>query len=442
MNITVFGAGYVGLVTAACLSDIGHQVVCVDVDAHKISALNAGDIPIYEPGLSELVARSVEQKSLQFTTSANTALEIADVVFIAVGTPSLPNGEADLSYVFSVADTLAEHAPTNPFPLIVCKSTVPVGTTFAIRKRINQQHKTAQLEVVFNPEFLREGAALGDFMQPDRVVIGAESEHAFNIMQQIYQPILKDAPQKFITMDVLSAELTKYASNAMLATKISFINEMANIAERLGADIEQVKQGIGSDKRIGPYFINPGCGYGGSCFPKDVKALIQTAEQVDYEPKILQAVEAVNQKQKHRLTEKLTHHFASLAGLRVAIWGLAFKPETDDMREAPSVVLIHDLIARGASLALHDPIAMAEAKKILPHQDNIQFCETKEAAIEGADVLVIVTEWQAYKTADLNHIHSVLKQPVIIDGRNLFDPVVMADKGFVYDSIGRSTLND
>ena len=439
MNVTVFGTGYVGLVQGAVLADVGHNVVCVDVDAEKVARLERGIIPIYEPGLEALVKENYAAGRLTFTTQAEKGVKHGEVQFIAVGTPPDEDGSADLQYVLKVAETIATHIETPV--VIVNKSTVPVGTADKVTAVVEQvlANRSANLsfDVVSNPEFLKEGSAVADCKKPDRIIIGTTNAASIDIMRELYAPFNRNH-DKIITMDVRSAELTKYAANCMLATKISFMNEMANLAERLNADIEMVRQGIGSDPRIGYHFIYPGAGYGGSCFPKDVQALIRTAEGIDFDAKVLKAVEERNQLQKNTLFEKIYRHFGSaLEGKVIALWGLAFKPNTDDMREAPSRVVMESLWQAGAKVQAYDPEAMEEAQRIYGHRDDLTLCGTKEGALKGADALVIVTDWQSFKAPDFNLIKATLSQPVIVDGRNLFDPKRMVKKGITYYGVGR-----
>src|SRR5690554_2216332 len=440
MRVTVFGTGYVGLVQGTILADVGHEVVCVDVDAEKIARLEQGIIPIYEPGLEGLVKENHAAGRLRFTTDAAMAVEHGDIQFIAVGTPPDEDGSADLRYVLKVAETIAEHMAAHR--IIVDKSTVPVGTADRVRKRVSEVlggRGRAELtfDVVSNPEFLKEGSAVADCQKPDRIIIGTEDEATVEVMRELYAPFSRQH-EKIIVMDVKSAELTKYAANCMLATKISFMNEIANLAERLGADIEAVRQGIGSDPRIGYHFIYPGVGYGGSCFPKDVQALIRTADGIDFDAKVLKAVEARNAEQKTTLFAKIRDHFAGeLAGKTFAVWGLSFKPNTDDMREAPSRVLMEALWEAGARVQAYDPEAMEETQRLYGHRDELTLCGTKEAALKGADALVIVTEWQSFRAPDFELIKAQLSQPVLFDGRNMYEPARMAKKGFTYYSVGR-----
>ncbi len=439
MKITVFGIGYVGLVQGAVMASVGHDVVCVDVDQAKVDALKNGVIPIYEPGLTPLVKENYEAGRLDFTTDAERAVNHGEVQFIAVGTPPDEDGSADLKYVLAVAETIATYMQDRK--IIIDKSTVPVGTADKVTDCINSQLATrsSQLSfsVVSNPEFLKEGAAVGDCLRPDRIIIGTEDPHAEEVMRELYAPFNRNH-DKIIVMDVRSAELTKYAANCMLATKISFMNEMSNLAERLGADIEAVRHGIGSDPRIGYQFIYPGCGYGGSCFPKDVQALVRTANSLDYKPAILEAVESVNYRQKNKLFEYITEYFnGQLQGKNIALWGLSFKPNTDDMREASSRVLMEALWDAGATVQAYDPEAMEECQRIYGARDDLTLCGTKEATLKNADALVICTEWSQFRAPDFELISESLTHDVIIDGRNLFEPADMAKKGFAYYAIGR-----
>ena len=439
MNVTVFGIGYVGLVQAAVLADAGHEVCCVDIDAIKVENLKSGIVPIYEPGLSALVQKNHDAGRLHFTTDAAHGVRHGEVQFIAVGTPPDDDGSADIKYVLSVAATIALNM-TEP-KIIVNKSTVPVGTADKVRAKVSELLKSRSLEVEFhvisNPEFLKEGSAVADCTRPDRIIIGSDSTYAVDRMRELYEPFNRNH-EKIITMDIRSAELTKYAANCLLATKISFMNEMANFAERLGADIEAVRKGIGSDPRIGYDFIYPGCGYGGSCFPKDVQALERTASSIGYQATLLSAVEEVNKRQKQHLFGHIHHHFGGqLEGKTFAIWGLAFKPNTDDMREASSRVLIEQLRSVGARVQAFDPEAMAETQRIYGMNEDLLLMGTKEAALQGADALVIVTEWREFKAPDLDLIKEKLSTPVIFDGRNIFDPQRMKANGFDYYGIGR-----
>lgn len=439
MKVTVFGIGYVGLVQAAVLAEVGHHVVCVDIDEHKVAQLQQGVIPIYEPGLTPLVESNIKAGRLEFTTDAAIGVEHGEVQFIAVGTPPDEDGSADLKYVLAVAKTIAQYL--NHSTVVIDKSTVPVGTADKVRAMIQAELErrgaAISFDVVSNPEFLKEGAAVADCMRPDRIIVGTYDDSPKDVIRELYEPFNRNH-EKLIFMDVRSAELTKYAANCMLATKISFMNEMANLAELLGADIEAVRKGIGSDPRIGYHFIYPGCGYGGSCFPKDVQALIRTAEQNGYQPNILHAVENVNNKQKLRLPQLVQQHFGSdLTGKTFALWGLSFKPKTNDVREASSRVLMEQLWQAGAAVQAFDPEAMEEIQRIYGVRDNLTLVGTKEAALKNADALIICTEWQQFKAPDFDVIKQQLKQAVIFDGRNLYEPERMARKGFSYYAIGR-----
>ncbi len=440
MKVTVFGIGYVGLVQAAVLAKVGHDVVCVDVDAAKVEALKQGHIPIYEPGLETLVAETFAAGRLNFTVDAALGVKHGDIQFIAVGTPPDEDGSADLKYVLAVASTIAEHMESHK--IVVDKSTVPVGTGDKVKARIaavleSKGKNKLTFDVISNPEFLKEGSAVNDCMKPDRIIIGTDNKDAEDMMRELYAPFNRNH-EKMIVMDVRSAELTKYAANCMLATKISFMNEMANLAEILGADIEAVRHGIGSDPRIGYQFIYPGVGYGGSCFPKDVQALIQTADQINFDAKVLKAVEARNNEQKTTLFAKIHKHFnGDLHGKTFAIWGLSFKPNTDDMREAPSRVVMEALWAAGAKVQAYDPEAMNETQRIYGNRNDLLLCGTKEAALKNADALVIVTEWQAFRAPDFDLLKELLTQATIFDGRNLFDPKRLTKRGFTYYSVGR-----
>jgi UDPglucose 6-dehydrogenase len=439
MRVTIFGTGYVGLVTGACLAEVGNDVVCVDVDAAKIARLEAGEIPIFEPGLAELVADNRATGRLQFTTDPVTSIAHAQMLFIAVGTPPDEDGSADLSHVLTVAKTIGTHL--DRYSIIVNKSTVPVGTAAKVREVVAQQLAERGVDVAFdvvsNPEFLKEGDAVKDCMRPDRIVVGASSARAIEQLKMLYAPFNRNH-ERLVLMDVRSAELTKYAANAMLATKISFMNEMANIAERVGADIELVRHGIGSDPRIGYSFIYPGAGYGGSCFPKDVRALEYTARQHGYEARLLGAVEAVNDEQKGKLFELIARHFGSgLRGRTIAVWGLAFKPNTDDMREASSRRLLEQLWQAGAKVRAYDPEARTEAQRLFGERADLVLCSDAHAALEGADALAIVTEWKAFWSADLARLRSALRTPVIFDGRNIYEPAAVEAAGIAYYGIGR-----
>ncbi|WP_421864808.1 UDP-glucose dehydrogenase family protein [Motiliproteus sp.] len=444
MNVTIFGTGYVGLVTGTCLADSGHRVCCVDIDQDKIDRLNSGEIPIYEPGLSSLVSKNVEAGRLHFTTDAAEAVAYAEVIFIAVGTPPDQDGSADLSYVLAVASRVGELMEQPK--IVLNKSTVPVGTADLVQDAIGAALQLRGLsldfEVASNPEFLKEGNAVADFMKPDRIIVGTESDWVRKQMTELYAPFNR-MRDKLVFMDPRSAEMTKYAANAMLATKISFMNEMANLAEHLGADIELVRQGIGSDPRIGYHFIYPGCGYGGSCFPKDVQAIERMAQKVGYEAQLIGAVEAVNQRQKSKLYQRVCSHFdGDLKGRTFALWGLAFKPNTDDMREAPSRVLMEQLWQAGARVRAYDPEAMAETRRIYGDREELLLCDSQDEALDGADGLIICTEWSSFRTPDFDSFHQRLKEMVIFDGRNLFDPQQMGDQGFIYYGMGRGRSLD
>jgi len=444
MKVTVFGIGYVGLVQGAVLASVGHDVICVDIDEAKVEALKQGQIPIYEPGLTPLVIENHESGRLQFTTDAKSAVEKSDFQFIAVGTPPDEDGSADLKYVLAVAETIAEYMTSSQ--IIIDKSTVPVGTADKVSNVIRKKLESRRLEskgldlsfsVVSNPEFLKEGAAVSDCLKPDRIIIGTDNAETEKSMRQLYAPFNRNH-DRIIVMDVKSAELTKYAANCMLATKISFMNEMSNLAEILGADIEAVRHGIGSDPRIGYQFIYPGCGYGGSCFPKDVQALAKTASQNGYNASILNAVEKVNHAQKDKLFNYLGRHFNNdLKGKTIALWGLSFKPNTDDMREASSRVLMESLWAQGAKVQAFDPEAMEECQRIYGNRDDLVLTGTKETALKGSDALVICTEWSQFRAPDFTLIKNLVSEKLIVDGRNLFDPVDMKEQGFSYYAIGR-----
>ncbi len=439
MKVTIVGTGYVGLVTGACLAEVGNHVMCVDKDAGKIDHLRAGGIPIYEPGLETMVQENVEAGRLDFSTSIAEGVRHGQVVFIAVGTPPNEDGSADLQHILDVAQAIGEHI--EEFRVVVTKSTVPVATADKVRAAIEAaltgRGAAVEFSVASNPEFLKEGAAVEDFMKPDRIVVGAEDERTVAVLRQLYAPFNR-SHDRMLVMDIRSAELTKYAANAMLATKISFMNEIANLAERVGADVELVRQGIGSDPRIGYHFIYPGCGYGGSCFPKDVRALHRTARQQDFDARILEAVEAVNDRQKHVLGEKIVQHFGgSLDGRRFALWGLSFKPDTDDMREAPSRVVMEDLWAKGAHVAAYDPVAMDEAKRIYGERDELSFGDDPYAVLDGADALVVVTEWRVFRSPSLDEMAGRMKGQVVFDGRNIFDPQSLRKAGFKYFGIWR-----
>ncbi len=439
MKITVVGTGYVGLVTGACLAEMGNDVLCLDVDPRKIEILENGGIPIHEPGLDLVVARNVKAGRLHFTTDVPRAVAHGTIQFIAVGTPPDEDGSADLQYVLTAARNIGRLM--TDYKVIVDKSTVPVGTADKVRAAVADElakrGSDAQFAVVSNPEFLKEGAAVDDFMRPDRIVVGADDERAILLMRALYAPFQRNH-ERLVVMDVRSAELTKYAANAMLATRISFMNELALLAEKMGADIEAVRLGIGSDPRIGTHFLYAGCGYGGSCFPKDVKALIKTASDEGQELLVLKAVEAANDRQKHVLVDKVTRRFGNdLSGKHFALWGLAFKPNTDDMREATSRVVLAELFERGATVTAYDPVAMEEARRIFGDESRLSYAENPMAALQGADALVIVTEWKEFRSPDFDRIKATLKTPVIFDGRNLYEPSLVQQAGLDYDRIGR-----
>ena len=433
MRIAVIGSGYVGLVAGTCFAESGNTVTCIDIDEKKIDGLKNGVVPIFEPGLEELVKRNVRDGRLHFTTDYAEGMRDAQVAFIAVGTPPGEDGGADVKYVLAAAESIAKHM--TGYTVVVDKSTVPVGTARKVEAAM-APHAKHELDVVSNPEFLKEGAAIDDFLKPDRVVVGADTDRAARIMTELYEPFVRTGNPIF-TMDVASAELTKYAANAMLATRISFMNEIANVCERVGANVDNVRKGIGSDDRIGSRFLFAGIGYGGSCFPKDVKAIIHTADKNDYDFRILKAVEDVNATQKLLMFEKIVKHFGEdLSGLRFAFWGLAFKPNTDDMREAPAIVLSRALRSAGATVIAHDPEAMDEARE---HYlgDEIEYAESPMDAIQGADALVIVTEWNEFRRPDFDALKSGLKQPIIFDGRNIFPRATLEESGFTYHALGR-----
>ena len=438
MKIAVIGTGYVGLVTGICFAEMGNSVCCVDNNIDKIKQLNNMQVPIYEPGLDDLLISNFKEKRLSFTEDIKTAVEKNDICFIAVGTPQGENGRADLQYVLQVASDIGRFMDHHMY--VVDKSTVPVGTSDKVRAAIQKELDNRKAEITFdvisNPEFLKEGVAINDCMKPDRVVIGTDNEKSFKIMKELYAPFVRNTGN-FIHMDIKSAEMTKYAANAMLATKISFINEMANICETVGANINEVRKGIGSDNRIGYHFIYPGCGYGGSCFPKDIQALIQTGMEYGYEPQILQAVESVNKKQKHKLVDMVTSKFGmELTGLTFGIWGLSFKPDTDDMREAPSITVITELIKRGAAVKAYDPKAVPEAKAYLKDVQGIIYTEARYEAITGADALILITEWKEFRSPDFYEMKRIMKRSVIFDGRNQYDSESLKEYGFEYYQIG------
>ena len=439
MKVSIFGSGYVGLVTGACLADAGNHVVCVDVDRAKIDRLNRGEVPIHEPGLDALIRRNMAKGRLTFTDDAAHAVRHGLIQMIAVGTPPDEDGSADLRYVLEVAATIGRHM--GEYKIVVTKSTVPVGTADKVRERLactlEERGAKFEFDVVSNPEFLKEGAAIQDFMKPDRVIVGTDDPRTAELMKALYDPFTRNH-ERMIIMDVRSAELTKYAANAMLATKISFMNELANLAERMGADIEKVRVGIGSDPRIGYSFIYPGIGYGGSCFPKDVQALERSARQYDYAAELLHAVEAVNQRQKQVLFAKISKFFGGrLGGRRIAVWGLAFKPNTDDMREAPSRVLLEALWSAGALVQAYDPVAMDETRRLYGGRDDLSLVDSAEAALGGADALAICTEWQEFRSPDFAMLREKLGSAVIFDGRNLYDPALVRRFGLEYYAIGR-----
>jgi UDPglucose 6-dehydrogenase len=440
MRLTIFGSGYVGLVTGACFAEAGNHVLCVDVDERKVEMLKRGESPIYEPGLDELLKKNLAAGRLSFTTSAEEGVKHGLFQFIAVGTPPDEDGSADLKYVLAVAESIGEHL--SDYRIVVNKSTVPVGTADKVKAKIQETLKARgagiEFDVVSNPEFLKEGAALTDFMKPDRVVVGTDNPRTAELLKALYDPFTR-SHDRMIVMDVRSSELTKYAANAMLATKISFMNELANLAERMGADIEKVRRGIGSDPRIGYHFIYPGCGYGGSCFPKDVQALSRTARDYGYDAEVLNAVEAVNYRQKEVLFNKISAYFkGDLSGKTIALWGLSFKPNTDDMREAPSRTLMEALWKAGAKVRAYDPIAIHETQRLYGERKDLVLVKTAAEALNGADGLAIVTEWQEFRSPDFDAIKATLKHPVIFDGRNLYDPGFVKQFGLKYLAIGRS----
>jgi len=445
MKVTIFGSGYVGLVTGACLADSGNHVICVDIDEQKTERLNRGEVPIHEPGLDALIKRNHKAGRLVFTTDAARGIEHGLFLLIAVGTPPEEDGSADLRHVLSVARSIGTNL--SRYAIVVTKSTVPVGTADRVRMEVHSalaaRGANVEFDVVSNPEFLKEGAALEDFMKPDRVVVGTDNPRTTELMRALYEPYTRNH-DRLVVMDIRSAELTKYASNAMLATKISFMNELAEVAERLGADIEKVRIGIGSDPRIGYSFIYPGIGYGGSCFPKDVRALIRSADNVGHDAELLRSVEAVNDRQKMVLVRKLTAHFGErLAQRTFGLWGLAFKPNTDDMREAPSRVLIDALLACGASIRAYDPVALGEAQRIYrdrPYGERLTFCTDAYEAARGADALLIATEWKEFRSPDFDRLKELLLKPVVFDGRNIYDPSLMQRLGFEYFAIGRGLV--
>jgi UDPglucose 6-dehydrogenase len=439
MRVTIFGTGYVGLVTGACLADSGNHVLCVDVDENKISGLNRGEIPIYEPGLDAMVKHGRESGRLSFTTDAAAGVAHGVFQFVAVGTPPDENGSADLRHVLTVARSIGEHL--SEYRILVNKSTVPVGTADLVEREVqaalDRRGEHVEFDVVSNPEFLKEGAAIEDFMKPDRIIVGTSNPRTAELLRTLYEPFNRSR-DRLIVMAVRSAELTKYAANAMLATKISFMNELANVAERVGADIEHVRVGIGSDPRIGYEFIYPGCGYGGSCFPKDVRALVASASEAGYRSELLNAVQEVNERQKLVLFDKIKHYFhGNLRGKVIAIWGLAFKPNTNDMREASSRALMEALWGAGAKVQAYDPAALEEAKRLYGHRADLALCNRADQALEGADALVIVTEWREFRSPDYDFIAKTLREPVIFDGRNLYEPEMLKKRGITYYAIGR-----
>ncbi len=440
MQVTIFGSGYVGLVTGACLADVGNDVLCVDIDQQKIDLLNGGNIPIFEPGLEQLIRSNVEAGRLSFSSDIAAGVEHGLFQFIAVGTPADEDGSADMQHVLAVAASIGEHM--DGYKVVTTKSTVPVGTADRVRAEImakleQRGELDIEFDVVSNPEFLKEGNAIGDFMKPDRIIVGTDNPHTTELLHELYAPFNR-SHDRLVVMDIRSAELTKYAANAMLATKITFMNELANIAELVGADIEHVRIGIGSDPRIGYQFIYPGIGYGGSCFPKDVKALGHLAKQHDYPAMILQAVDAVNDRQKQTLFRKIEQHYqGDLQGKTFALWGLAFKPNTDDMREAPSRVLMEALWAAGAKVRAYDPEATVEARRIYGERAELLLCDHPDETLEGADALAIVTEWKVFRSPDFGKIKATLRDPLIFDGRNIYDPAFLASNGFTYYAVGR-----
>ncbi|MGM0619578.1 MAG: UDP-glucose dehydrogenase family protein [Bacteroidota bacterium] len=442
MKITVIGTGYVGLVSGTCFAETGVEVVCVDVDEHKIEMLNNGKIPIYEPGLLDIYKRNVEKGRLSFTTDLKSSLENSEAVFIAVGTPPDEDGSADLKYVLGVSTEIGKHI--DQYIVVATKSTVPVGTSVKVKAAIQKELQKREIEIPFdvasNPEFLKEGSAVQDFLRPDRIIIGTESEQAIKVMKKLYKPFLLNG-HPILFMDITSSEMTKYAANSMLATRISFINEIANFCEIVGADIDAVRKGIGSDPRIGNKFLYPGTGYGGSCFPKDVQALIRTADEKGYSLEILKAVESVNNRQKSALYQKISNHFGGkLKGLRFAMWGLAFKPKTDDMREAPSLVIIEKLIDAGADVVAYDPVAMNEAKRILGNK--ISFAKDEYDACIDADGIILVTEWPEFRLPNFRVLERLLNNKIIFDGRNIYDPAELEELNFTYYPIGRNPVKN
>ena len=440
MKVTIYGSGYVGLVTGALIADVGNDVLCVDVDETKVANLKKGIIPIFEPGLDDVIKRNVEAERLDFTTDMDQAVAHSEIQFIAVGTPPGEDGSADMQYVAAVAKTIADRMTDRK--VVINKSTVPVGTGDMVESVIAEglaaRSKSIDYAVISNPEFLKEGAAIEDFMKPDRIVIGTDDEYAMEVMRELYAPFCRNRRDRLIFMSRKSSELTKYAANSLLATKISFMNELSNIADRLGADIEDVRVGIGSDPRIGYHFIYPGCGYGGSCFPKDVKALIATSRENNYEAKLLQAVDSVNDSQKHVLFEKLMKHFDNnIEGKKFAVWGLSFKPNTDDLREAPSRVLIESIFEHGGTVRAYDPVAMNEMRHFYPDEKRLELVGTALDTVQDTDALLINTEWREFRSVDMDVVKKALNRALVIDGRNLYDPDTLEASGFVYDCIGR-----
>jgi len=440
MKLCIIGTGYVGLVTGTCFAEMGNNVICVDIDEAKIAMLNRGEVPIYEPGLKEMIDTNSAAGRITFTTGLKDAVQRSEIIFIAVGTPADEDGSADLSHVIDVSKSIAQYV--NEPKIIVTKSTVPVGTADLVRQTIKARMKELdnvhEFTIVSNPEFLKEGAAIDDFMKPDRVILGVEDEEAAKIMKELYEPFSRGA-ERILVMNIRSAEMTKYASNAFLATKISFMNELSHLCEALDADISEVRHGMGSDTRIGHKFIFPGVGYGGSCFPKDVRALISMHSDAGTSARIIQAVEETNQSQKMVLVDKLVKLWGEdMSGKTIAIWGLAFKPQTDDMREAPATVIINALLGMGATIQAYDPIAIPTAKKVFANTDNITFVESEYDALEGADAMLLVTEWHIFRLPDWQKMKSLMKQPLILDGRNQYEPQTMRELGFEYHSIGRA----
>lgn len=442
MKIAVVGTGYVGLVTGTCFSEMGHEVICVDIDEAKIQALRNGKIPIYEPGLDEMVATNVEQNRLSFTTDIGDSVQRSLLVFIAVGTPSKEDGTADLQYVFDVAKSVGQHI--NGFKILVTKSTVPVGTAEkvhrAVQHELDERGVDHEFDVVSNPEFLREGSAIDDFMNPDRIVIGCDNPRTRVLMEELYSSFAKDGCP-ILVMSTTSSEMTKYAANSLLAAKISFINEVAAICEKVGADVEEVRRGIGSDHRIGYSFIFPGVGYGGSCFPKDVKALISTADSVGYDARLLRSIESVNEQQKRSLVDKIRDYYnGELSGKRFALWGLSFKPETDDTREAPSLVVIQALLEAGATVQAYDPKAIQETQRLLGELEGLSYAESNYDALKDSNALILVTEWAHFRNPDFGRMKELLKEPVVFDGRNIYSPEIMKTFGFDYFAVGRTPV--